>query len=342
MPTDRVVGWDLGGAHVKAALVDGDKLREVVQVPCRLWQGLGELDHAVAEVLAKFGSVTRHGITMTGEMTDLFESRAAGVAALVTAMEAMLPGAELLFYAADDGMIGADAARIAPLDVASANWHATAAWTARRIGEGLLLDIGSTTTDIVPLRGGAARTKGRNDAERLVSGELVYTGVVRTPLMAMAERAPFGAEWVPLIAEHFATSADVYRLTGQLPESRDQHPASDGGAKTPEASARRLARMIGRDLADADLDAWRELARWFAERQTGRIAEACVRVLARESIAPDAPVISAGAGRFLAPEIARHLGRPCVDFGHLTGGGEWAAVCAPAVAVALLCSAVHD
>jgi (4-(4-[2-(gamma-L-glutamylamino)ethyl]phenoxymethyl)furan-2-yl)methanamine synthase len=342
MSNESVIGWDLGGAHVKAALVEHGELRQVVQAPCRLWQGLGELELALADILAKLGPAPRHAITMTGEMADLFESRTAGVAALVSVMQTKVPDAELLFYAGTRGLVGAEAARRVPMALASANWHATAAWTARRLGEGLLLDIGSTTTDIVALRGGKACAIGTDDATRLVSGELVYTGVVRTPLMALAERVPFGGDWVPLMAEQFATSADVHRLTGQLPESCDQQPTADGGAKTPEASARRLARMIGHDLGDARLDAWRELARWFAERQIAQIADACRQVLAREPLAANAPVIAAGAGRFLAPKIARRLGHPIIDFGELTGGGEWAAVCAPAVAVALLCSSVHD
>lgn len=339
MPPERVIGWDLGGAHVKAALAEAGALREAVQVPCRLWQGLAELDRAVAEVLARLGPAPRHAVTMTGEMADLFESRAAGVAALVAAMEGLLAGQDLVFYAGDAGLVDAAAARRAPLALASANWHATAAWTALRVGDGLLLDIGSTTTDIVPLRGGAVRATGTDDATRLVTGELVYTGVVRTPLMALAERVPFGAEQVPLMAEHFATSADIHRLTGRLPESCDQQPAANGGAKTPEASARRLARMIGRDANDGEIETWRALARWFSTRQVQRIADACTQVLAREPLPAQAPLVAAGAGRFLAQDIADRLGRPRLDFGVLAGGGDWAATCAPAASLALLASA---
>jgi probable H4MPT-linked C1 transfer pathway protein len=335
---ERVIGWDLGGAHLKAALAEGGRLQQALQLPCRLWQGLAELDAAVGEVLARLGPAARHAVTMTGEMADLFESRGAGVAALAAAMEARLAGAPARFYAGPRGWLDAGGARRAPLAVASANWHATAAWAARRLPEGLLLDIGSTTTDVVPFGGGGVRARGSDDASRLVSGELVYTGVVRTPVMALAESVPFRGESVPLMAEHFATSADIHRLCGTLPESCDQQPAADGGAKTPEASARRLARMIGRDLEDAAMEEWRELARRLAARQAGRIASACATALAREGIAAAAPLVCAGAGRFLAPGIAQRLGRPCLDFAALTGGGEWAAVCAPAAALALLAS----
>jgi probable H4MPT-linked C1 transfer pathway protein len=338
------MGWDLGGAHLKAAVAEGGALISVLQVPCPLWQGLDRLEVALDQALSRLGPATRHAVTMTGEMTDLFPSRAAGVIALVDAMEARLAGSPIRFYAGDTGWLEAKGARRDSLAAASANWHASAAWAARRLGEGLLLDIGSTTTDVVPFRGGRVCARGRDDASRLVTGELVYTGVVRTPVMALAESVPFRGESVPLMAEHFATSADLHRLCGALLESCDQQPAADGGAKAPEASARRLARMIGRDFEDAGMEEWRDLARHLAARQVRRIADACARVADREGIAPDAPLACAGAGRFLAPEIAARLGRPMADFAALAGrpDDEWAAVCAPAAALALLASEVNS
>jgi len=340
---DGVIGWDVGGAHLKAALVTAGAVR-ALQVPCRLWLGIPELPAAIAQVRNRIGAAPRNVVTMTGEMADLFPSRDAGVAALVAEMQARLTPGAVRFYGGSRGMMDAETALRAPADVASANWRAPAEWAAARLGEGLYLDIGSTTTDIVPFRGGAVRAQGRDDASRLISGELVYTGVVRTPLMALAEAAPFADQSVPLMAELFATSADVYRVTGQLPEECDQQPATDGGAKTPEASARRIARMIGRDLEDAAFADWRRLAEWFAERQLRRVQDAAVRIVAREPLERDAPVVAAGVGRFLAAAIARRLHRRCLDFSELVPvpGGEraWIAACAPAVAVALLASSL--
>src|SRR5215510_4583983 len=144
--------------------------------------------------------------------------------------------------------------------VASANWHASASFVATRRAQAVLIDIGSTTTDIVPIRGGRVDAAGYTDDERLVSEELVYTGATRTPVMAVAESVPFGGQRQRLMAEHFATMADVHRLTGELPADADQLPTADGRGKSPEDSARRLARMLGRDLQSADLGEWRRLA----------------------------------------------------------------------------------
>jgi probable H4MPT-linked C1 transfer pathway protein len=335
-----VIGWDIGGAHLKAARLDATgSIERVLQLPCPLWQGMSHLHAALDQALAELGPAALHAITMTGEMVDLFPCREEGVRRLVATMGERLPAAHR-FYAGAEGFLEAGEASGAANRVASANWMATAALVAARVDPALLVDVGSTTTDLVPVRGGHVLARGTDDATRLVSGELLYTGVVRTPLMALAERAPFDGEWVPLMAEHFATTADVYRLTGQLPDGADQHPAADGGEKTPPASARRLARMLGRDRESAPESSWRRLAAWLAERQARRIADACERLLSRNGLPDNAPLVSAGVGRFLIVELAGRLNRRCIEFASLVPhAGESAdrvSNCAPAVAVAWL------
>ena len=339
MPPEAVIGWDLGGAHVKAARLDAaGRVECVVQLPCPLWRGLAELEQALEAAVAALGPTATHAVTMTGEMVDLFATREDGVACLVAAMRARFTG--LRFYAGEAGFLAEDEATGAGLRLASANWMATAALVAARIPDALLVDIGSTTTDIVPVRQGRIRAAGRDDAGRLEARELVYTGVVRTPVMALAAEVPFGGRSVPLMAELFATTADVHRLSGRLPPGADRHPAADGGDKTAAGSARRLARMIGRDMDAAPLDDWRRLAQWLAGAQSRRIEAACDLVLARESLPADAPLVAAGVGRFLVADLAARLDRRCLDFARLLPDAgpepDQASDCAPAVAVAWL------
>ena len=341
MTTSAVIGWDLGGAHLKAARLSGSgRIDRVVQRPCPLWQGMSHFFTALDAALEAMGSAPRHAVTMTGEMVDLFRTRGEGVATLVAAMRERLPGGELLFFAGRDGWLDPSAATQSPSRVASANWMASAALVADRLDEGLLVDIGSTTTDLVPVSGGAVHAMGYDDASRLVAGELVYTGVVRTPLMAVAERAPFQGQSIPLVAEYFATTADIHRILGTLPEEADQHPAADGGPKTIEASARRLARMIGRDLESAPIDQWRELAQSLVAAQRRRIDVGCGAVIVRSGLSPESPLVAAGVGRFLVPGLAAAAGRRVVDFGSLIPAEpevrSLIADCAPAAAVAWL------
>lgn len=341
MSGDDLIGWDIGGAHLKAARLDAaGRVRAVVQIPCALWLGIDRLHAALDEAESRLGRGGRHAITMTGEMVDLFPDRATGVRRLIATLGERLQGAPLAFYAGEEGFRDATAAAAAPSAVASANWRASADLVARRVASALFLDIGSTTTDLIPLWGGAVRARGADDAGRLVAGELLYTGVVRTPLMTFARHVPFGGEWIPLMAEHFATASDLYRILGSLPDGADQHPAADGGDKTIEASVRRLARMLGRDAATASFAEWKRLAGWLAESQRRRIADACARLWSLPELDDAAPLVAAGVGRFLAAEIAAGAGRSLLDFSTIVecdpGIAELVSDCAPAVAVASL------
>lgn len=341
MPETAIAGWDVGGAHLKVAHVDGEGwMKTVMQLPCPLWQGIGHLEAAVAEALGRLGAFGLSAVTMTGEMTDVFESRNEGVRRLIDTMQKMLPDGEILVYAGKAGFLPPEKAVLQPDRVASANWLAGATFAAESRSQGLFVDIGSTTSDIVPFRDGTVAALGYTDHERLVRCELVYTGVTRTPVFAVADRVPFAGEDQPLIPELFATMADVHRLCGRLPEGADQLPAADNKGKGEADSARRLARMLGRDVETADMSEWKRLALHLAEAQRLRLHAACGRVLAPGLLDDDAPLVGAGIGRFLVRDLARGLDRPYVDFGSLVRGGkdvrEWAARCAPAAAVALL------
>lgn len=337
-----VIGWDVGGAHLKRAVLGADgRLQAVAIAPCALWQGLDRLEAAIAGLPP--APAAPSFVTMTGELVDLWPDRATGVAALGAALARRL-GAGTLFYAGPAGFVGADRLGAHAGDIASANWHATASALARLLPAGLLADMGSTTTDLVPFADGAVRAMAYADADRLVAGELVYTGIARTPVMALSPALPFRGAWVPLMAEHFATTADVYRLLGELPEGADLHPAADGGAKTEEASARRLLRMVGRDLAPGGLEEAGVLAAAACEAQFGLLTRGLGRVLAASGLPDDAPLVGAGVGRGLMARLAVRAGRPFRDAGTLLADGSddgrglagAAADCAPAVAVARL------
>jgi probable H4MPT-linked C1 transfer pathway protein len=143
------------------------------------------------------------------------------------------------------------------------------------------------------------------------------------------------------MSEHFATSADIYRILSRLPEDADQYPAADQGEKSPAASERRLARMLGMDAEQADTGTWYDLARYLEECQLRSLMDACARVLSRNEPGHDAPLVGAGVGRFLVRMLAERMDRPYIDFSSLidsSGSADAfdAADCAPAVSVAAL------
>jgi len=348
MAHPEVFGWDVGGAHLKACRLQGGRVVDVAQWACPLWTGMQVLEQALAQAHERWPQLgtALHAVTMTGEMVDGFEHREDGVRRIAALLAERLaaPGS-LRFFAGNAGWC--DPAQVAASwpAIASANWLATAMHAALLLPEGaaLLVDIGSTTTDLIALRDGRVLTQARSDAGRLASGELVYQGVVRTPLCALAQRIEWGGIGFNVMNEFFATSADVYRLCGELNPAHDLQPAADGGAKDPAATRQRLARMIGMDAREGSAEQWLAFAQAWRRCQVDELAGQLQRVLARHGLGADTQIVSAGCGDFLVPELQARCGlqdtlayaadllRPGSE--HLR---EWAQVCAPCVAVASL------
>jgi probable H4MPT-linked C1 transfer pathway protein len=335
-----VVGWDVGGVHLKAARADDNRIVNVVQLASPLRAGLERLTQAFGEAKTQIGTAQHHVVTMTGELADTFTSRPDGVERLAALAAHELADAPVSFYAGSAGLVRAQDARRHAADIASANWHVCARLAAQTCGSALFIDMGSTTTDVVPIAGGRVAARGYTDAQRLAAGELVYTGLVRGFVMATADRAPVAGAWTTLVNENFATMADVHRIRGSLPEGADQMVTADGRAKTVEASRTRLARMVGADAADIDEAAIRTLAQWFAEAQLRAIIDAALLVISAGAVPADAPVVAAGIGTAVIEEAARRLERPYVGFDSLIDvaprARAAAAQCAPAAALALL------
>jgi probable H4MPT-linked C1 transfer pathway protein len=336
----KIIGWDIGGAHLKAARVENGKIVQAVQVACPLWLGVGELDRAFAVAKGMIGTAPLNAVTMTGELCDAFESRNDGVCGLVEIAARVLAPNGILVYAGRLGFVEPSRVRAHAPHIASANWHASASIAATFAKNALFIDMGSTTTDIVPIVAGHPANLGTTDAERLGHGELVYTGLGRTFLMAGPDRVPFAGRWTPLMNEWFADAADIHRILGALPEKADMMETADGRDKTKPASRARLARMIGRDASEADDAAWDRLAGYFAEVQLRTIMDSAMLVLSRGLFGKEAPIIGAGVGRDVIGRIAGRLGRPFHLFEDVIAAEPEARAaaddCAPASAIALL------
>jgi len=340
------LGWDVGGAHVKLAAFGRDGRLVAVRIrPCPVWKGEEHLREAIAGLRAEFAPSVASAVTMTAEVADLWPDRRSGVVGTAAILIEQLGSAPLALFAGPEGFVPAEQAAAHTEAIGSANWYATAAVLAHLLPGGLLVDIGSTTSDLIPFVAGHVTARGFTDAERLANNELIYAGAARTPVMALAADAPFAGRWLPLMAEHYATTADVHRLAGDLAEGADLHPSADGGPKTVEASARRLLRMVGQDFSPPVLPAARRLARYFAEEQLNRLRRAVDAIASAQEDEIDL-IVGAGVGRFLAARLAERRGLPYLDLANVLTDDESlageAADCAPAVAVGLLAAALTD
>jgi probable H4MPT-linked C1 transfer pathway protein len=273
-----------------------------------------------------------HAVTMTAELSQMFRTKRDGVAFVLDAVAAALPAGSARVYTVDGRFLDVEAARLEPLAVAASNWAATARLVARDHPDALLLDTGTTTTDVVPIVGGALAARGRTDPERLASGELVYTGVVRTPAEAIASHVPLGGELAGVSAEGFALAGDVHVWRGDLAPDDYCVAAPDGRPATREFAGERLARVVCADRELLDDGAVSAIADALADAQAAAVAAAVRRVRARHPSLRYAVVT--GVGAFVAERAAREAGLAAVQLADSLG--DAAARCAPASAVALL------
>ncbi len=372
-----IVGWDIGGANIKAAAIEpaGGAAPIVCEQPFALWRDPSRLRDVLVDIAHRMPAARAMAVTMTAELADCFATKREGVAFVLDALERAFPGVELWIYGVDGAFRTTHAARAAPLDVAAANWMASATIVADTFPEALFIDVGSTTTDIIPIVGGRVAARGRSDPERLQSGELVYTGLLRTPVCAIVHEVPLGGERCRVAAEHFAVAADVYLWLGRIDEREYTCETPDGRGRTRMDAGARLARMVCADLdtiARADLDA---IADYVATEQVRSIAagirqvleglelvskpdvaqpfraanagltafaeasavkKPCATVL-KPALASRVPCLAvlAGQGAFLAREAAAEAGLHARDLGSEVGPAAARAAAATAVAYLL-------
>jgi (4-(4-[2-(gamma-L-glutamylamino)ethyl]phenoxymethyl)furan-2-yl)methanamine synthase len=288
-------------------------------------------------LLAGFPKPDLIAVTMTAELADCYRSKREGVDAILSAVELAAGGVPVWVWQTSGCLVNPREARITPALTAAANWHALATFVGPHAPDGaaLLIDIGTTTCDLIPLEGGRPVPVGRTDRERLQSGELVYTGVRRTPVCAVVGAVPFRGGDCAVMAELFATTLDVYLTTGELLEDPTDLETADGRPATVSCARDRLARCIGCDSDEFTQEDAEVAAEGIAAAQRRLIGRALDAVLGSRPRVP-ARIFLSGVGSFLARQIMQDCpqlaGAKTVSLLEIFGPGVTEAACAFAVA----------
>ncbi len=294
------LGLDIGGANLKAALSRG----WARTVPFPLWRDSGGLANALTVLVSQAPAADRLAVTMTGELCDCFRTKAEGVRHILAAVERAAAGRAIHVYLVDGRFVSVAAACDQPHLAAASNWHALARFACRYTEgrAGLLVDIGSTTTDLVPLIDGRPATTALTDTDRLVAGELVYTGVGRTPICAVTRTLPWRGQQCPVAAELFASTADAYVVLGNRPEQPDAVWTADGRPLTKELARERMARMVCADATTFSTEDAQRAAEWIGQSQTAQLRAAFAQVISQMA-QPPAVCVTSGSGEFLISRL---------------------------------------
>ncbi len=330
----KAAALDIGGANIKGA----DSAGRAFSFPFALWRRPDELTDVLRRLVDRILPADVLAITMTGELCDAFETKKHGVRHILEctldALDEERGAATPVYVWTTEGTwMRVKRETRTPLTAAASNWLALARYACRYTADrpALLVDVGSTTTDVVPLRGGAPVPAGRTDTSRLVARELIYTGVSRTPVAMVVDALPYRGESCPVAAETFATTFDAYLLLGDLPEDSSGSETADGRPADRKHARDRLARMVCTDRTDFSLKDAKVAARALRDAQESVLGEAIDRVIEMLESPPSTIVVS-GSGEFIARGVARSRCRRIVSLSEALGPECSAAACAVALA----------
>jgi probable H4MPT-linked C1 transfer pathway protein len=343
----NVLGLDIGGANTKASflktqdgMVEGLKtLMEYFPV----WKMDKKQIHSILEKLRKrlVGSTALDGVgvTMTAELSDAYCTKREGVNHILDCSIHVFNDVPLFVLSSQAKLLSVEDARKNPLNVASANWAATGWMVSQTVKNCLVVDVGSTTTSIIPVIKGKISAEGRTDLEKLRNGELVYSGSLRTNVATIADGIPLRGKKVRLSSELFAQSGDVHLLLDNIREEEYTVETCDGRGKTKTEAMARLARVVCADIEMLTEQEIMDMAQFVYRRQLEQIAGGLQQVYERIKpllLQEKIPVVVTGLGRdFLARKAAEKAGfKKIIDLSKKIG--VEASVVSPSVGVALI------
>ncbi|MCC6509541.1 MAG: hypothetical protein IT423_10565 [Pirellulaceae bacterium] len=334
--TERVLGIDVGGANLKMA-VWSDQTATAVSRNFAMWKQPFQLAQATHELIHELNSTSPQGavihrlaVTMTGELADCFATRREGVAQILDQLQQVITPEQISVYAVDGQWLSIEKANEDPWRVAASNWHALATWLANwpatqpYCDQALLVDIGSTTVDVIPIIDRGVATPARTDRQRLERRQLIYTGLRRTPICAILPKLTLNNRPIPVMAELFATVDDAYLALELIEPDIDDRDTADGRPRTVDYARARLARMIGEDSETLQPHQINQLAEQVVEAQALQVADA-IQWNSEQYFSGQetAKLIFSGHGIPLHQRVLRHLNSSSMTINKPTMQQSW-------------------
>ncbi len=333
----KIAGFDIGGANTDLAIIDFDgeeiKNMEVDFAYLPMWSNNDDLSRVLVELIENICPVSEIdavGISMTAELVDAYDTKKDGVLDIVKKCGQTFDCP--VAYVGIDGMMSAEEIEKEPLKAAAANWIATAQIATLISDNCIFIDTGSTTTDIIPIKDGKECAIGKSDFDRSATGELVYTGTLRTNLASFLDKVELNGKEYRVASELFAQTADVYMVLGLINEDDYICDTFDGESKSKIDCAKRIARVVCADLEMLSMDDVTEMCRFIHQKQIEQIADGLKQVSQTQDLDL---IVTTGLGKdILDKKAAELLGLKVKSMGDILTDDE--CTVAPAVGTAVM------
>ncbi|MGC9516792.1 MAG: hydantoinase/oxoprolinase family protein [Methanomicrobiales archaeon] len=331
----KIAGFDVGGANTDVAIIDFNNSGEIsnIEVDYKylpMWAKKEELGVALKKLLGPhIDDLDAVGICMTAELVDAYKTKKEGVLDIAKKVKEVFKVP--VGFVSVNGMVDYEKLHNNPEKVAAANWIATSMIAAKITPDCIMVDVGSTTTDIIPIKNGLECAQGRSDLERLGTGELVYSGTLRTNLATIVQQVPINNQWFRVSSELFAISADVHTVLDLIDKKVYTCDTPDGAGKSKEECMRRISRLVCGDLDVLEKNEIEQMSNYIHQEQIKQISEALLEVSAGEDI----KVVGTGLGMdILAKKASGSIGLEFIGMDTIFSKEE--CVVAPAIGTALL------
>ena len=333
----KIAGFDIGGANTDLAVIDFEdgeiKNIEVDFAYLPMWSNNDDLSHVLIELIEKICPVSQIdavGISMTAELVDAYDTKKEGVLDVVEKCEQTFDCP--LAYVGIDGMLSKEEIEKTPLKAAAANWIATAQIATLISDNCIFIDTGSTTTDIIPIKDGSECAVGKSDFDRSATGELVYTGTLRTNLASFLDKVELNGKQYRVASELFAQTADVYMVLDLITEEDYICDTFDGEGKSKIDCARRIARVVCADLEMLSMEDIVEMSKVIHQKQKEQIADGLKQFVETQKLDL---IVTTGLGKdILDKPAAELLGLEVKSMGDILTDDE--CTVAPAVGTAVM------
>ena len=333
----KIAGFDIGGANTDLAIIDFEKGEikniEVDFEYLPMWSNNDDLSHVLIELIEKICPVSEIdavGISMTAELVDAYDTKKDGVLDVVRKCEETFTCP--IAYVGVDGMLSKDEIEKTPLKAAAANWIATAQIATLISDNCIFIDTGSTTTDIIPIRDAKECAIGKSDFDRSATGELVYTGTLRTNLASFLDKVELNGKEYRVASELFAQTADVYMVLDFITEKDYICDTFDGEGKSKMDCARRIARVVCADLEMLSMEDIVEMSEFIHQKQVEQIADGLKQVHETQNLDL---IVTTGLGKdILDRPAAELLGLEVKSMGDILSDDE--CTVAPAIGTAVM------
>lgn len=283
----KFMGLDIGGANTDCCIIEFDNDYNIISLSKNkyylpFWIKHEKLPECLKELKGDT-TIDVVCVSITAELADCYKTKRQGIIDITRMVESTFKD-EDIYYVTFDGLKNYEYVTQNPLSAAAANWIGTVNLIKHLKSTCIFMDMGTTTTDIIPIKDKHEISQGYTDTQRLMNGELVYTGLLRTNVATIVNHVYIESNKTNVSSEYFTITADIHRILGHISEEQYTCDTPDGADKSITSCKNRLTRLVCGDIETISNETIIDMAEYIFEKQVQQVEESLKQVVIKTGI----------------------------------------------------------